>query len=120
MVGSAIWRELARCGFANLLGRTRGELDLLDFSAVRTFYEEQRPEYVFVAAAKVGGILANDKLPVDFLYQNLQIQNNVIGAAHDTGVRKLLLPWKFLRLPQVGAATNERGTLAHWPPGTYE
>src|SRR5215475_6146779 len=90
MVGSAIWRELERRGFQNLIGRTRAELDLLDTSAVRTFYAECRPEFVFVAAAKVGGILANDTLPAEFLYHNLQIQNNLIHHARQAQVKKLL------------------------------
>ncbi len=90
MVGGAIWRRLSQSGFSNLIGRTRAELDLQDWSAVRRFYEETRPEYVFVAAAKVGGILANDTFPVDFLYENLQIQNHLIRGAHEFGVRKLL------------------------------
>ena len=90
MVGSAIWRELERQGFKNLVGRTRKELDLLDPTAVSRFYAEQKPEYVFVAAAKVGGILANNEQPADFLFQNLQIQNNLIHGAWKAGVKKLL------------------------------
>src|SRR6266446_4277258 len=90
LVGSAIWRELARLGFKNLIGRTRAELDFLDAFAVRTFYEQEAPEYVFVAAAKVGGILANAEHPAAFLYENLQIQNNLIHGAYVGGVRKLL------------------------------
>ena len=90
MVGSAIWRELERQGFKNLVGRARKELDLLDQTAVSRFYAEQKPAYVFVAAAKVGGILANNELPADFLFQNLQIQNNLIHGAWKAGVKKLL------------------------------
>lgn len=90
MVGSAVWRELSRQGFTNLAGRTHGELDLLDQGAVRRFYEAERPEYVFVAAAKVGGILANARHPAEFLYENLEIQNNVIEGAYRAGVKKLL------------------------------
>src|SRR4051812_5375127 len=90
MAGSAIWRELQRAGFTNLIGRTRKELDLLDTTAVHEFYRKNEPEYVFVAAAKVGGILANDQQPATFLYDNLQIQNNLIQGACDAGVRKLL------------------------------
>ena len=90
MVGSAIWRELERQGFRNLIGRTRQELDLLDQTAVSRFYAEQKPEYVFVAAAKVGGILANSEQPADFLFQNLQIQDNLIHGAWKAGVKKLL------------------------------
>lgn len=90
LVGSAIWRELERRGFTNLIGRRHAELELLDAAAVRRFYAEARPEYVFVAAAKVGGILANNNQPAQFLYENLQIQSHLIHGAHEAGVRKLL------------------------------
>jgi GDP-L-fucose synthase len=90
MVGSAIWRELERQGFRHLIGRARTELDLLDGPAVARFYEQERPEYVFVAAARVGGIQANDTRPAEFLYENLQIQNHLIHGAWKAGVRKLL------------------------------
>jgi GDP-L-fucose synthase len=90
LVGSAIWRELLRRGFTGLIGRTRAELDLLDGVAVRAFYALAKPEYVVDAAAKVGGILANDQHPAEFLFQNLQIQNNLIDGARQAGARKLL------------------------------
>lgn len=90
LVGSAIWRELERQGFKRRIGRSHKELDLLDAAAVRKFYESERPEYVFVAAAKVGGILANDRQPAEFLFENLEIQNNVIHGARIAGVKKLL------------------------------
>ena len=90
LVGSAIWRELQRRGFTALIGRTHAELDLLDGAAVRKFYAQEKPEYVVDAAAKVGGILANDQHPAEFLFQNLQIQSNLIHEAHQAGVRKLL------------------------------
>jgi GDP-L-fucose synthase len=90
LVGSAIWRELVRRGHNQLIGRTRAELDLLDGVAVNRFYAEQRPEFVIIAAAKVGGIHANDTQPAAFLYENLQIQNNLIHGAWKAGVRKLL------------------------------
>jgi len=77
-------------GFTNLIGRSRKELDLLDSNAVQAFYREAQPEFVFMAAAKVGGILANNQQPADFLYDNLQIQNNLIRGACDSGARKLL------------------------------
>src|SRR5258707_582363 len=83
LVGSAIWRELERQGFSNLIGRTRAELDLLNAAAVREFYAKEKPDFVFVAAAKVGGILANSNLPAQFLYENLQIQNHLIHGAHE-------------------------------------
>src|SRR5688572_20436723 len=90
LVGSAIWRELQRAGFRHLIGRSRGELDLRNADAVQRFFEQERPEYVFLAAAKVGGILANNQHPAEFLHENLQIQNNLIDAAFRSKVRKLL------------------------------
>jgi GDP-L-fucose synthase len=90
LVGSAIWRKLKQAGFTHLVGKTRAEVDLLDAAAVRNFYRDEKPEYVFVAAAKVGGILANSRQPVPFLYENLLIQNNLIHGAFESGVRKLL------------------------------
>src|SRR6266850_7977904 len=90
LAGSSIWRELERRGFKRLIGKTRAELDLLNGPAVEDFYAHQQPEYVFVAAAKVGGIQANDTRPAEFLYENLQIQNHLIHGAHRAGVKKLL------------------------------
>src|ERR1017187_3182067 len=90
MVGSAIWRALQQQGFTNLIGRTRRELDLTDTEAVNDFYAAEKPEYVFDAAARVGGILANNTQPAEFLYENLQIQNNLIHGAYLAGVKKLL------------------------------
>src|SRR6266568_894422 len=90
LVGSAIWRELQRQGFKNLIGRTRQEVDLLDAAAVTKFYAAARPEFVFVAAAKVGGILANDQEPAAFLFENLQLQNHLLHGAYQAGVKKLL------------------------------
>lgn len=90
MVGSAIVRKLQALGYHNLVLRTTSELDLRDQAATRAFFEETQPEYVFVAAAKVGGIVANNTYRADFLYDNLMIQNNVIEAAHRFGTRKLL------------------------------
>ena len=90
LVGSAIWRELQRQGFKNLIGRTRSEVNLLDADAVQKFFADAKPEFVFIAAAKVGGIHANDTQPAEFLFENLQIQNNLIHSAHQAGTRKLL------------------------------
>lgn len=89
LVGSAIERALAQRGFENIVMRTRDELDLRDAKAVDDFFAAERPEYVFLAAAKVGGILANDSYPADFIRDNLQIQVNVIDAAYRSGVQKL-------------------------------
>ena len=90
LVGSALWRELQRLGFSHLIGRSHVELDLRDAVAVREFYAREKPEQVLVAAARVGGILANDTRPAEFLYDNLQIQNNLIHGAWQAGVKKLL------------------------------
>lgn len=90
MVGSAIVRKLEAKKFHNILTRTREELDLLDERAVADFYANERPEFVFLAAARVGGINANNTRPVEFLLENLRIQNNLIEYAYKSGVRKLL------------------------------
>lgn len=90
LVGSAIVRALQKGGYDNLLLRMRAELDLTDQAAVRTFFATEHPEYVFSAAAKVGGIMANKTYPADFIYDNLTIQNNLISAAHASGIAKFL------------------------------
>ncbi|MBD5290978.1 MAG: GDP-L-fucose synthase [Bacteroides sp.] len=90
MVGSAIMRQLLRQGYSNIVTRTHAELDLTDTRAVDAFFAAERPDYVFLAAAKVGGIVANDKAPADFLYQNMMLEMNVIHAAWSAGCRKLL------------------------------
>ena len=91
LVGSAIVRQLEREGFGNLVTRTSAQLDLRDQRASSAFFQEERPDYVFLAAAKVGGIVANNSYPADFIYDNLMIQNNVIHASYQNGVTKLLL-----------------------------
>jgi GDP-L-fucose synthase len=90
LVGSAIWRHLQESGFTDLVGRTSGELDLKNRDEVFAFFSENKPRYVVLAAAKVGGILANDTYPVDFLSDNLRIQVNVLDAARENGVERLL------------------------------
>jgi len=90
LVGSAIVRNLKKRGYKNIITRTHRELDLKNQKAVEEFWREEEPEYVYLAAAKVGGILANDQYPADFIYENLMIQNNVIKAAHDFNAKKLL------------------------------
>lgn len=89
LVGSAIHRRLERAGFAHIITRTRTELDLTDQAAVRAFFADEHPDYVFLAAAKVGGILANSTYPADFIRDNLLVQTNVIDAAYHSGVKKL-------------------------------
>jgi GDP-L-fucose synthase len=90
LVGSAIVRCLQKKGYANILTRTSSELDLRDQQAVRHFFNSEHPQYVFLAAAKVGGIWANNEFPADFIYDNLSIQNNVIHESYRSGVAKLL------------------------------
>jgi GDP-L-fucose synthase len=90
LIGSAIVRRLRHYGFANLLTRTHGELDLTDQASVRSFFKGHRPEYVILAAAKVGGIVANNTYPAEFIDQNLAIQTNVISASCASGVKRLL------------------------------
>lgn len=90
LVGSAIVRQLEKDGYTNLVTRTRQELDLMDAKAVADFFQAEKPNYVFLAAAKVGGIHANNTLGADFIYENLSIQNNIIKAAHDAKIKKLL------------------------------
>lgn len=90
LVGSAIWKNLQSKGYTNLVGRSHAELDLLDGAAVKAFFDAERPEYVVLAAAFVGGIMANSVYRADFIYRNLQIQQNVIGESFRHGVKKLL------------------------------
>ena len=90
LVGSAIWRNLQEKGYTNLTGRSHKELDLLDGVAVKDFFDQERPDYVILAAAHVGGIMANSTYRADFIYKNLQIQQNVIGESFRHGVKKLL------------------------------
>lgn len=90
LVGSAIWNNLKSRGYENLIGRSHKELDLLDPMAVKSFFDEEQPEAVVLAAAHVGGIMANLRYRADFIYQNLQIQQNVIGESWKHGVKKLL------------------------------
>lgn len=90
LVGSAIKRKLERDGYENILVKTRTELNLMDGEAVKKFFETEKPEYVFLAAAKVGGIMANKLQKADFIYENLEIQNNIIYNSWKSGVKKLL------------------------------
>src|SRR5687768_870873 len=90
LVGSALVRNLRAAGYSRVITRNRCELDLRNEAEVHAFFQEERPEYVFLAAARVGGILANKTFPVEFLVENLSIQNSVLLAARDTGVKKLL------------------------------
>jgi GDP-L-fucose synthase len=115
LVGSALWRELARQGFKNLIGRTHAELDLLDTGAVAKFYAEEKPEYVFVAAARVGGILANDSYPASFLFENLQIETNLIHQAKLAGVKKLLFLGSSCIFPKMAPQPLKEDSLLTGP-----
>src|SRR5450631_2574208 len=90
MVGSAIQRKLEQEGFKNLILKTSAELDLRNQQAVHDFFEREKPVYVFLAAAKVGGILANDTFRADFIYENLMIESNIIHAAWKSEVKKMM------------------------------
>jgi GDP-L-fucose synthase len=115
LVGSAIWRELERLGHRQLIGRSRNEVDLLDTEAVRQFYRKEKPEYVVLAAAKVGGILANDRQPAEFLFENLQIQNNVIHGAYEAGVKKLLFLGSSCIYPKLASQPLAEDSLLSGP-----
>lgn len=111
LVGSAIVRALEAAGGWEIVTRTRAELDLLDAPAVRAFYERERPTHVVVAAAKVGGIKANNDFPVDFLLDNLKIQNNLIEFAHGAGVGKLLFLGSSCIYPKFAAQPIQEDSL---------
>ena len=103
MVGSAIYRKLIDEGFKNIVTKTRNELDLTNQSQVKNFFQLENPEYVFLAAAKVGGIHANNTYPADFIYQNLMVQTNVINSAYEAGTKKLLFLGSSCIYPKLAA-----------------
>jgi GDP-L-fucose synthase len=111
LVGSAIVRNLEKRGFVNLLTRSRAELDLLDQKAVGDFFTSSRPEFVFLAAAKVGGIYANSVYPADFIFENLQIQLNVLQSAARSGVRKVLFLGSSCIYPKYASQPLEESSL---------
>jgi len=111
LVGSAICRRLAADGFTNLILRTRAELDLRNQQAVESFFEDARPEYVFLAAAKVGGIVANSTYPAEFIYDNLALQTNVIHAAWKHGANKLLFLGSSCVYPRLAPQPIEESSL---------
>jgi GDP-L-fucose synthase len=116
LVGSAIVRRLQRAGFDNLLLPTRSEVDLRDQAAVETYFAQARPAYVFLAAAKVGGILANDTHPAEFLHDNLAIQTNVIHTAYRHGTRKLLFLGSSCIYPKHAPQPMPEACLLTGPP----
>jgi GDP-L-fucose synthase len=120
LVGSAIHRELLRRGYHNILARTHEELDLCDEVAVDAFFSAKHPDFVFLAAAKVGGILANNDYPADFIRDNLIIQTNVIEASRNARVKRLLFLGSSCIYPKLCAAANQRGIPAHRPTRAYQ
>ena len=98
LVGSAIVRNLKSKGYENIITRTHNELDLMDQKAVCEFFEKEKPEYVVLAAAKVGGIVANSTYRADFIYENLQIQNNVIHQSYVHKVKKTIISGEYLHI----------------------
>src|SRR5436189_1965548 len=115
MVGSALIRGLETAGFNKLLKRDRSELDLGDSEAVTKFFCNEKPEVVIFAAAKVGGIKANNEQPVEFLLENLRVQNNVIAAAHESGVRKLLFLGSSCIYPKLAPQPIPESALLNGP-----
>src|SRR5882757_8741588 len=111
LVGSAIHRSLARMGFGNFVVSDSSELDLRNQAAVQEFFNSESPEYVFLAAAKVGGIVANNKYRAEFIYDNLMIQANVIHAAHLSHVKKLLFLGSSCIYPKFAAQPIKEETL---------
>ena len=111
MVGAALVRELSRRGYRNLMTRTHAELDLTDQAQVRAFFQAERPAAVYLAAAKVGGIHANDSFPAEFIYQNLMIEANVIHEAWRAGVRHLLFLGSSCIYPRLAPQPIPEGAL---------
>jgi GDP-L-fucose synthase len=115
LVGSALVQRLREAGFSNLILRTRRELDLADAAAVEKFFAQAQPEYVFLAAAKVGGILANNSFPANFLFQNLRIQTNVIHESWRAGVQRLLFLGSSCIYPKLAPQPLQESSLLGGP-----
>ena len=138
MVGSAIIRQLESLGYRNIIGHSRTELDLLNQVEVNTFFKKIKPAQVYLAAAKVGGIHANNEYPADFIYENLMIEANIINAAHRADVQQLLFlgssciypkfapqPMKedalvAERISGIYMKSQERRCIADWHTGTHQ
>jgi nucleoside-diphosphate-sugar epimerase len=116
LAGSAIWRRLEAQGYTRLVGRTSAELDLRDRDAVFEFFSAERPQSVVIAAARVGGILANDSFPADFLSDNLRIQVNVMDAAQKSGVDRLLFLGSSCIYPRLAPQPHQGGVPPDRPP----
>lgn len=111
LVGSAIWKVLDSEGYSNLIGRTHDELNLEDRDSVEAFFAKEKPDYVFLAAARVGGIHANNTYPADFIFNNLQIQNNIIDCSHRYGAKKLLFLGSSCIYPKFAHQPMDEGQL---------
>ena len=111
LVGSAIVRELKRQGYSNLIYKTHSELDLCQQNQVESFFETEKPEYVFLAAAKVGGIFANNTYPAEFIYSNLAIQNNIIHSAYKNRVKRLLFLGSSCIYPKIASQPMKEESL---------
>jgi GDP-L-fucose synthase len=111
LVGSAIERVLKKEGYKNLIGRARQDLDLTDQNQVNAFFEKEKPEYVFLAAAKVGGIHANNTFPAEFIFSNIQIQNNIIDACYRFGIKKLIFLGSSCIYPKFAKQPMDEGQL---------
>ncbi len=111
LVGSALVKVLNNAGYHNVIGRSHAEMDLQNQSQVLQFFETEKPEYVFLAAAKVGGIHANNTYPAEFIFSNLQIQNNIIDASHKFGVKKLCFLGSSCIYPKFAKQPMDEGQL---------
>lgn len=115
LVWSAIKRKLEKEWYTNIVVRTHNELDLMDYHSTKVFFEKEKPDYVFLAAAKVGWIMANQTYPADFIYKNLQIQNNVIHCAYLNWVKKLMFLWSNCIYPKKCPQPIKEEYLLTWP-----
>ena len=120
MVGSALVRRLRQGGYRNILTRARSELDLFDQYAVRDFISRERPDYIFIAAARVGGIQANNTFRADFIYENLSIYTNLIRAAHDADVQRLTFLGSSCIYPPRVRSADPRGIPADGATGAHQ
>ena len=120
MVGSAIVRKLKNLGYNNIVVKTSKEVNLINQQETNDFFKAEKPDYVFVAAAKVGGILANNTYRADFIYDNLMIECNVIKAAHDVAVTKLMLLGSSCIYPKMSKQPIKGRILAEWIFRTYQ
>ena len=120
LVGSALLRKLAEQGYKNILTRTHAELDLTNQKAVSDFFQTEKPDYVFLAAAKVGGIVANNSYPAEFIQQNLAIQTNVIHKAWRSGVKRLMFLGSSCIYPRDCPQPRKRRLFTHRATRTYQ